>query len=167
MIVYGQRVYERGICSAAMPGAHVRVQRRAKDDDGIRHVRWSASFARCCSASLSGYARRSLRPRPSAMNVKTKALSDTPSAFARVANRAWTVFGTRATNFPDATPPLFGAGIGNSFALRAAIVDFNASFPFVSASSMDSPSDRQSEKSGYEMRKPPPSSGESGRISNG
>ena len=54
------------------------------------------------------YACRSLRPRPSAMNVTTKLFSDTPSAFARAANRAWTVFGTRATNFPDATPRCSG-----------------------------------------------------------
>ena len=56
------------------------------------------------------------------MNVRTKALSETPSARARMASWAWTVLGTRATNFPDAAPPLFGAGTGSFLA-------FNASTP--------------------------------------
>ena len=79
---------------------------------------------------------------------RTSVFSDTPSAFARVVKRACTVLGTRATNFADATPPLFGAGIDSSLAFSAAIVAFKASFPFVSASSTVSPSERPSEKSG-------------------
>ena len=90
------------------------------------------------------------------MNVRTKAFSDTPSALAREVNWAWTVFGTRATNLPEATHPPFGTGIGKSLALSAAIVDFKASLPFASAFSIVSPSEMQSEKSGYEIRKPPP-----------
>lgn len=45
----------------------------------------------------------SRRPRPSAMNVRTSEFKETPSALARVANWAFTVFGARATNFPEAT----------------------------------------------------------------
>ena len=91
------------------------------------------------------YAR--LRPWPGAMKVSTNVLSETPSALARVVSWAWTVLGTRATNFPEAMPPLFGAGTGSLLVFSAAIVAFNASVPFVIASSTVYPPEMQSEKS--------------------
>ena len=53
-----------------------------------------------------------------------------PAARARVANRACTVLVTRATNLPEAPPPLLGAETSIFLALCAAIVAFNASRPF-------------------------------------
>ena len=64
--------------------------------------------------TMKRYACPSLRPSPCAMKVSTMALSETPSAFARVASCAWMVLGTRAINLPDATPPLRGKGTGTS-----------------------------------------------------
>jgi len=52
------------------------------------------------------------RPIPSAMKDRTRAFSDTPSFFARTVRAACRLLGTRVTNFPDATPPLLGLGIG-------------------------------------------------------
>lgn len=93
-----------------------------------------------------------LPPRPCAMNVSTRAFRETPSARARVASCACTVFGTRATNLPDATPPLFGAGTGSFLAFSAAMVALSASRPLSMASSTLSPSEMHSAKSGNEMR---------------
>ena len=52
---------------------------------------------------------------------------------------------------PEATPPLFGASTGNFLDFRAAIVAFSASRSFAMASSMLSPSEMHSAKSGNEM----------------
>ena len=88
------------------------------------------------------------------MHVRTSAFNETLSALARVVSCACTVFGTRATNLPEATPPLFGAGTASFLDLSAAIVAFSASRPLASASSTVSPSEMHSAKLGMEIRNP-------------
>ena len=88
------------------------------------------------------------------MKVRTRTFSETPSVRTRTANWACTVFGTRATNFPDAMPLLFGAGTSNFLAFSAATVALSASRPFSTASSTVSPSEMHSAKSGNEMSYP-------------
>ena len=87
-------------------------------------------------------------PEPCAINVSTKALSDTPSDLARMVNWACTVSGTRTTNLPDAKPPLPGCGTGNLLTFKTAMVACRASAPLAIALPTVSPSETQSAKSG-------------------
>lgn len=91
-------------------------------------------------------ARCALRPGASAMKVSTSVFSDTLSFVMSVASQACTFFGSRATNFPDATSLLLAACTASVFALSAQIAAFKAPLPLplTSACPMVPPSDRQS-----------------------
>ena len=103
------------------------------------------SQSACGGMPQRACARPSLRPRPCAMKVSTNVLSDAFS-FGTHGQLGVDRLAYRATNFPQALPPLFGAGTGSFLAFSAAIVAFNASLPFVIASLTVSPSEIQSDE---------------------